>query len=235
MEATTQLLRELGPDGTTTARIARRAGTSVGSLYQYFPTREALVAAVAQRHLDALTATLARGLGVDAATAPLHDVISGLVAAAVEAHAEDPRVHAALITELARAGATDFAATTLEHLAALVEGLLSGRADAHVADPRLAAFLLVRLVDGLTHAAVLDAPHWLSQPAFTAEVVRLVEAWLARQAVLPEGLPPRATGTTAAGSRGQAEERARPSSTGSSTVPSGDAADRAELGAARVR
>ena len=182
VEATTQLLRELGPDGTTTARIAKRAGTSVGSLYQYFPTREALVAAVAQRHLDALTAALARGLGPDALTAPLHDVVHALVTAAVEAHARDPRVHAALVTELARAGATDFAATTLEHLTALVEALLVARADLRVPDPRLAAFLLVRLVDGLTHAAVLDAPHWLSQPAFTAEVVRLVEAWLSHHA-----------------------------------------------------
>jgi AcrR family transcriptional regulator len=180
VEATAQLLRELGPDGTTTARIARRAGTSVGSLYQYFPTREALVAAVAQAHLDALTATLANALGADATTAPLHDVVSALVAGAIEAHAGDPRLHAALVTELARAGATDFAKETLGRFEHLVAALLEARSDLSLPDPALAAFLVVRLVDGLTHAAVLDAPGWLSQPAFAAEVVTLVESWLRR-------------------------------------------------------
>lgn len=178
IEATAQLLRDRGPDGATTARIAQRAGTSVGSLYQYFPTREALVAAVATRHLEALTATLAGALGPDAVTAPLHDVVTALVSAAIAAHAEDPRLHAALVTELARAGATDFAKQTHTRLEALVAALLSARAELQLEDPALAAFLLVRLVDGLTHAAVLDAPAWLSRPAFTAEVVRLVEGWL---------------------------------------------------------
>jgi AcrR family transcriptional regulator len=180
VEATAQLLREHGPDGTTTARIARRAGTSVGSLYQYFPTREALVAAVAQAHLDDLTARLARALGPDATSAPLHDVVTALVTAAIEAHAADPRLHAALVTELARAGAIDFAKQTLERLEHLVAALLSAREDLSLPDPALAGFLVVRLVDGLTHAAVLDAPGWLSQPTFAAEVVSLVESWLER-------------------------------------------------------
>ncbi|MBL8919492.1 MAG: TetR/AcrR family transcriptional regulator [Myxococcaceae bacterium] len=181
IEATAQLLRDRGPDGATTARIAQRAGTSVGSLYQYFPTREALIAAVATRHLDAVTATLAGALGPDAATAPLHDVVTALVTAAIAAHAADPPLHAALVTELARAGATDFAKETHARLETLVAALLASRADLQLENPALAAFLLVRLVDGLTHAAVLDAPAWLARPAFTAEVVRLVERWLGAQ------------------------------------------------------
>lgn len=180
VEATAQRLRERGPDGATTARIAQRAGTSVGSLYQYFPTREALVAAVAQAHLDALTATLARALGPDPTTAPLHDVVSALVAGAIEAHAADPRLHAALVTELARTGATDFAKETLERLEHLVAALLDARGDLSLPDPAMTAFLVVRLVDGLTHAVVLDAPAWLSQPAFATEVVAVVEACLRR-------------------------------------------------------
>jgi AcrR family transcriptional regulator len=179
-EATAQLLRQRGPDGTTTARIAQRAGTSVGSLYQYFPTREALVAAVATRHLDAMLATLASALGLDALEAPLDEVVAGLVTGAIEADAADPRLHAALVTELARAGATDFAKATHAQLETLVAGLLASRADLRLDDPALAAFLLVRLVDGLTHAAVLDAPDWLSRPAFTAQVVALVQGWLQR-------------------------------------------------------
>lgn len=187
VEATAQLLRERGPDGTTTARIAQRAGTSVGSLYQYFPTREALVAAIATRHLDAMLGALGAALGPDALEAPLDRVVSGLVTGAIEAHAADPRLHAALVTELARAGATDFAKTTHAQLEALVAGLLASRTDLRLDDPALAAFLLVRLVDGLTHAAVLDAPDWLSRPAFTAQVVALAQGWLERFVVRAPG------------------------------------------------
>ncbi|ABD86365.1 TetR/AcrR family transcriptional regulator [Rhodopseudomonas palustris] len=49
LDATALLLVDEGYDKTTTNRIAERAGVSIGSLYQYFPNREAVVAAVAQR------------------------------------------------------------------------------------------------------------------------------------------------------------------------------------------
>ena len=46
VEATTQVLLEEGYDQFTTARAAERAGVSVGSLYQYFPNKAALVSAM---------------------------------------------------------------------------------------------------------------------------------------------------------------------------------------------
>ncbi|WP_052628890.1 TetR/AcrR family transcriptional regulator [Rhodopseudomonas palustris] len=49
LDATALLLVDEGFEQTTTNRIAERAGVSIGSLYQYFPNREAVVGAVAQR------------------------------------------------------------------------------------------------------------------------------------------------------------------------------------------
>lgn len=46
VEATIQILQEQGYDRLTTIRVASRAGVSVGSLYQYFPNKAALVCAV---------------------------------------------------------------------------------------------------------------------------------------------------------------------------------------------
>ncbi len=51
-EATVQLLLVHGPERLTTTRIAERAGVSVGTLYQYFPHKEALIYALLARHLD---------------------------------------------------------------------------------------------------------------------------------------------------------------------------------------
>ncbi len=50
-EATVQVLLRDGPDRLTTVRVAERAGVSVGTLYQYFPNKQALLFAVLERHL----------------------------------------------------------------------------------------------------------------------------------------------------------------------------------------
>lgn len=51
LEATERRLGAVGLAGTTTRTIARLAGVSVGSLYQYFPGRDALVSAIVTRRL----------------------------------------------------------------------------------------------------------------------------------------------------------------------------------------
>ena len=52
LEATAQVLVEHGYAGANTNLIAERAGVSVGSLYQYFPNKDALVAALHERHAE---------------------------------------------------------------------------------------------------------------------------------------------------------------------------------------
>src|SRR6187551_3346953 len=62
IEASTQLLVERGYERFTTARAAERAGVSVGSLYQYFPNKAALAAAVIDRCCDEFGIALERAL-----------------------------------------------------------------------------------------------------------------------------------------------------------------------------
>ena len=53
-EATVQLLVAIGPQRLTTTRVAQRAGVSVGTMYQYFPHKQALIYALNERYLEAL-------------------------------------------------------------------------------------------------------------------------------------------------------------------------------------
>ena len=55
LEATVQVLLDVGKERLTTTRVAARAGVSVGTLYQYFPNKSALLQAVLKRHLNNVT------------------------------------------------------------------------------------------------------------------------------------------------------------------------------------
>jgi AcrR family transcriptional regulator len=60
LEATIQVLLEIGKERLTTTRVAKRAGVSVGTLYQYFPNKSALLQAVLKRHLSRVTEAVER-------------------------------------------------------------------------------------------------------------------------------------------------------------------------------
>jgi AcrR family transcriptional regulator len=52
LDATARILVERGYAATSTNAVAERAGVSVGSLYQYFPNKDALIAALHTRHIE---------------------------------------------------------------------------------------------------------------------------------------------------------------------------------------
>ncbi len=70
LDASAELLRESGYDGLTTREVARRAGVPIGTLYQFFPGKHGLVAALAERNLEDYLGRLSARLG----TAPPADV-----------------------------------------------------------------------------------------------------------------------------------------------------------------
>lgn len=55
LEATIQVLLQLGKEKLTTTKVAFRAGVSVGTLYQYFPNKSSLLQAALRRHMDEVT------------------------------------------------------------------------------------------------------------------------------------------------------------------------------------
>ncbi len=101
VEAAGRLLVEHGRLGVTTNAVAERAGVSIGSLYQYFPNKEAIFAALQERHRDQVMPliqhTLARlaDPGLD-----MVDVMVGLTRAMAELHADAPARLRAISEEL---------------------------------------------------------------------------------------------------------------------------------------
>lgn len=78
-EATVQVLLAEGPQLTTT-RVAKRAGVSVGTMYQYFPHKQSLLYALNERYLDDLAATLEAACKVQHGR-PIAEMVKALVSA----------------------------------------------------------------------------------------------------------------------------------------------------------
>ena len=58
LQAAVRVLEREGAAGFTTVRVAERAGVSVGSLYQYFPNKEALVGALIEHHVERINGAM---------------------------------------------------------------------------------------------------------------------------------------------------------------------------------
>src|SRR6185437_7157816 len=78
VEATARILVKEGFHKASTNRVAEVAGVSVGSLYQYFPSKEALVAAVIERHQQEIMRTVRDELA-EVLAQPVHKAVRKLV------------------------------------------------------------------------------------------------------------------------------------------------------------
>ena len=188
VEATARILIKEGFARASTNRIAATAGVSIGSLYQYFPSKEALVAAVIERHAQDLSQVV-RGAVLKAASRPIEIGVRELVAAGIDAHRVDPKLHRVLDEEVPRTGRLESLDAAVRNACALFRGYLEAhRSEIDVADLDLAAFILVTTVEALTHAAVLHRADVLADERrvgeFVDEVTRLVLGYL-RPSSLP--------------------------------------------------
>lgn len=185
LDAARAVFAEHGYAAGTTNRIAAAAGLSVGSLYQYFPNKDAILVQLVDAHVDDGAARLDRALtaaveGHAPALPCLAELVDGVVAAMIEVHAADRRLHRVLFEEaprpaelLARLRAVEAAAV------ARVAALLATHPEVDVPDVALAARIAVDTVESLVHRVVADDASSIDDDAFRAELVRLVVGYLA--------------------------------------------------------
>ncbi len=181
LEATARILVKEGFDKASTNRIAEVAGVSVGSLYQYFPSKEALVAAVAERHQQTIMQTV-RGELATILALPVGEAMRKLVAVAIRAHRVDPRLHQVLAEQIPRVGKLEkLAAFNQENFTVFRTYLERHRDELRVDDLELASFVCVTAIEALTHNAVLHQSKMLSDETMETlidEGARLVTGYL---------------------------------------------------------
>jgi len=181
VEATARILIREGFDRASTNRIAEVAGVSIGSLYQYFPSKEALVAAVIDRHNQNIMQVVRAAL-TEVAAQPIEQAVRKMVATAIEAHRIDPKLHRILAEQIPRTGRLKHIEAFDREYYVLVRAYLEAHSDElRTVDLGLAAFVCVTAIEALAHTAVLHRSDMLSDDAggtLVGEVTRLVVGYL---------------------------------------------------------
>jgi AcrR family transcriptional regulator len=177
LKATAHILVAEGYDRASTNKVAARAGVSIGSLYQYFPGKEALVAALLERHVDRMGEVL-RAAFPRLAGSPVERAAVEVVRLMVAAHAVEPALHRVFVEQVPRIGKLERVQDVEREMTQLVRAYLETRRDQLVVrDLDLAAYIVVGIVESLTHAAVLSRPDLLGEP-FVQEVSAVVVRYL---------------------------------------------------------
>lgn len=178
LAATARVLSKAGFERASTNAIARVAGVSIGSLYQYFPNKEALVATLLERHASLLIA-LARSTFGALADEPLPVAARRLVDSLFELYSHQPALYRVFVEQLPAVGRLKRFRDVKAELIALVRSYLEAHRDELAVDNLdLSAFLVVHTLEALTHGIISDHPERLGDPALAAEVTAVVVRYL---------------------------------------------------------
>jgi AcrR family transcriptional regulator len=170
IEAAARIIEKGGLAALSTNRVAELAGVSVGSLYQYFPNKEALVEEVRERFGLRFQASMLELLGRLPGLG-LREAIRAWVTMLVDLHAESPGVHNAV--------GTGTPAEAHGPLAVVIGGYLDSHADEiRRSDRTLAARVLIDAAEALVHNTSLREPALLEDPRWVDEVCDLLERYL---------------------------------------------------------
>ncbi|MBW8481690.1 TetR/AcrR family transcriptional regulator [Actinomadura parmotrematis] len=188
LDAATRVLSEHGYDGASTNRIAAAAGISNGSLYQYFPHKDAIVATVLDRFADHLADQL--GAQIEASLgAPWQEAGRALLEAQIglfEEHADLLRI---IVEQVPRLGPLDKLNALQRRLTDLVRVylLLNRRAFRDDLDVDAALWILAETVGTVSIRYVLDRPP-IPREKIIDELAALVVGYIRAQE------PPGSTG-----------------------------------------
>lgn len=163
----------------TTNGIARLAGVSIGSLYEYFPNKDAILESLVDHHVQDATDRLRHELAaLPPAATPLATGVRALVDLMIELHADRPGLHRMLVARVMGLPAVRRRLVEVEHrVRGELVAWLRAQPEVAVPDLVLAVRVIVEGTDALVHRWVEDA-EGTTPEAFAAEVTRLWVGYL---------------------------------------------------------
>jgi AcrR family transcriptional regulator len=181
-EASARILEQDGLEAANTNSIAERAGISIGTLYQYFPNKDAIFIAMARRELERDREVMQRAVA-ESTDSSAYGLARATVHALIGLHRSRYRVRRLVMRVHLAHGLSAEHDLPVQTVAQQIESKRRARAGAD--DQQLGAlrlFVITRAILGTIRAAMLEQPELLDTPQFEEELVFLAVRYLDRQA-----------------------------------------------------
>ena len=158
LEATIQVLLAVGRERLTTTRVALRAGVSVGTLYQYFPNKRALLQAALERHLDEVTQATER-VCCEQAGSSLQSMATALITVFLTAKMKDFKSSVALYSVSSDLDSARIVQRKAARSNQAIVDMLASSREPLSKDPQLVASMLQGAMAGVSRRLLeSDAP-----------------------------------------------------------------------------
>jgi AcrR family transcriptional regulator len=177
LEATIQVLLTVGKEQLTTTRVAMRAGVSVGTLYQYFPNKKALLQAALKRHLsdvaDAVELACEQQKGQ-----PLRQMATALITAFLEAKIRDAKTSVALYSVSSDVDGVKIAQQVGTRFNKVIVRMLETSCERLTTDPQLVASILQGAMVGISRNMLESGAPEKQLEALRSELILVACAYL---------------------------------------------------------
>ncbi|AQS63889.1 Nucleoid occlusion factor SlmA [Rhizobium rhizogenes] len=177
LEASAQILRKEGETALTTNRIAEKAGFSIGTLYQYFPNRDAILQNLVERERESSEMRIRAALGRVAPGAPA-ETVRQVVRILIESFTRHSRMRKSFTLIIMRLATARGVPTRLDSVAGLIVETWRNSVDNDAVLTETEVFILTRAVLGALRAAILEETNLLGTAAFEDALVRLIMGFL---------------------------------------------------------
>lgn len=170
LDTAARILDVSGYDGVSTHRIAAEAGVSPGSIYQYFPNKDAIVAATVERMIERIAAQLTDAFDDVAGS---EDPVRRVVAAVLDATEKNRELVRVLVEQMPRLGGSNEIRTIEQRATDLASGYLAGVTDGIPLRRPAMVWMAVQALEQITIRYVLDEPP-IDREEFVTELSRLI-------------------------------------------------------------
>jgi AcrR family transcriptional regulator len=177
LDAATQVFAKYGYAAGTTNRIAELADMSIGSLYQYYPNKDAILLELATQHLDAGVRTDLR-LRTPNPTPTLHEILCTMVRSNIENHRADPELLRVMIEQAPRSDELTAKVAEVESARmARLRDIMKRTPEVTVDDEETAARLVVSTIEMVVHH-LLAGPNAVDPARLETQLVEMLYRYL---------------------------------------------------------